>query len=96
VKSFLDWFIVEYARRRNGAEYLVNWQRDAPLVKRLLTVVDEPKLRRIAQMLLSSQCNEPFIAETDRGIGILSVKFNWLNERLAKWDADHPRTAEAV
>lgn len=96
VRSFLLWFVEEYARRRFGAVYLVAWERDAPLVKRMLKAVDEPKLRRLAQMLLSRHCNEPFIEETDRGIGILSVKFNWLSERLAKWDTEHAQKAEAV
>lgn len=94
VKSFLEWFPQEFTRRRFGAPYLVTWERDAPLVKQMLQVVDEPQLQRLAQVLLKT--NEPFIEETDRGIGILKIKFNWLSDKLAKWDAAKAAQGEAV
>lgn len=96
IKAFLQWFPQEYARRRHGSPYLVAWDIDAPLVKRMLTVVDEPQLKRLAQLLMSPHTNDEFIEKTDRGIRILSSQFNWLCDRLAAWDAAHPRQLEVV
>jgi hypothetical protein len=87
VREFLDWFPAEYKTRRHGADYLVKWQRDGPLVKQMLGATDLPRLKKLAQILLSDKTDEPFIADTDRGVQILSVKFNWLSERLAAWEA---------
>ncbi len=85
VMEFLDWFQLEYKRRRHGADYLVKWPRDAPLVKQMLGATSLDRLKLLAQAMLSDKCTEDFIVNTDRGIGILSVKFNWLSDRVAEW-----------
>ncbi len=87
VKAFLDWFPSEYRRLRHGADYLVKFDRDGPLVKAMLRTTPLPRLRKLAQVMLSEKCEERFIVETDRGIQILSTKFNWLSDRLAAWEA---------
>jgi hypothetical protein len=91
VKEFLVWFQAEYTRKRQGATYLVDWARDSAIVKTLLTACDLPRLKQCAQILLSERTDDPFIVDTDRGIGILKVKFNWLSDRLAAWEARHER-----
>lgn len=93
VKEFLTWFQAEYKRRRHGADYLVKWPRDAPLVKQMLHATSLDRLKLLAQAMLSEKCTEEFIVNTDRGIGILSVKFNWLSDRVAEWEtAQHRAT----
>jgi uncharacterized protein YdaU (DUF1376 family) len=87
VKEFLEWFPLEYKTRRHGADYLVKWPRDAPLVKHMLQATSLKRLKMLAQVMLSDTCAEDFIINTDRGIGILSVKFNWLSDRLAEWES---------
>ena len=87
VKEFLGWFQAEYPRHRHGASYLVRWAKDAPLVKSMLKTVPLERLQRLAQVLLTDKTDDPFIVATDRGIGILSARFNWLNDRLATWEA---------
>ncbi len=91
VREFLEWFQEEYKRRRHGADYLVKWPRDAPLVKQMLHATSLDRLKLLAQAMLSDKCTEEFIANTDRGIGILSVKFNWLSDRIAEWETRNGR-----
>lgn len=85
VAVFLKWFPEEYRRRRAGADYLVKHARDGPLVKTMLHATDLEKLQKYAQIMLSDKCADPFIVDSDRSIGILSVKFNWLADRYAVW-----------
>lgn len=92
VREFLNWFPSEYKTRRHGADYLVKWERDSPLVKAMLRTTPLERLKKLAIVMLSDKCDEPFIVETDRGIQILSTKFNWLSDRLAAWEA-RTRTA---
>lgn len=87
VRIFLKWFQEEYKAKRHGAAYLVKWQKDGPLVKAMLKAVDVERLQKLARILLSDKTDEPFIVDSDRGVGILSTKFNWLNDRLAAWEA---------
>jgi len=87
VKTFLDWFQAEYKTRRNGAAYFIQWPKDAPIVKRLLKAHAPERLQQHALVLLTT--DDPWIDGTDRGIGILSNKINWLEERLATWQATH-------
>lgn len=89
VRAFLIWFQGEYERRRHGAKYLVKWQKDGQLVKEMLGAVEVDRLQKFAQILLSDKTDEEWIIGTDRGIGILSSKFNWLSDRLAAWEARH-------
>lgn len=92
VREFLEWFPQEYKARRHGADYLVHWSRDAPLVKKMLHATSLEQLKLLAQAMLSDKCRDEFITDTDRGIGILSVKFNWLSDRVAEWQKHHMKT----
>jgi len=85
-KEFIDWFQVEYKAQRHGADYLVNWTRDGPLVKKMLDTATFPQLQDDARIMLSDKCEDKFIIESDRSIGMLSMKFNWLNARRADWE----------
>lgn len=87
VKEFLDWFQDEFFDKRHGASYLVSWPKDVPIVKRLLKTVGLPELQDCARILLSDKTDDDFITNSDRGIGILSTKFNWLEGKRAAWMA---------
>jgi|SRR3990167_7340905 len=93
VKEFLTWFKAEYETRRTGATYFVNWPKEAPLVKRLLTTYSPERLQRHAKILLTT--DDGWIDGTDRGVGILAAKINWLEERLATWEAKQAAKASA-
>jgi len=95
VKTFIEWFQSEYQSRRNGAEYLVPWPRDTALVKKMLKVVDLGQLQDCARILLSEKTDDKFIQDSDRSIGVLSIKFNWLNDKRAAWVARHRGTGAA-
>lgn len=84
IAEFVRWFAAEYQRRR-GADYLVQWGRDMAIVKRLLHATSYERLQKLAQILLTADVDR-WINESDRGISILSVKFNWLSDRLAQWE----------
>lgn len=86
LRQFLTWFQAEYKTRRHGADYLVNWPRDMSLVKKMLGATSYERLQKLAVVLLEADADR-FINESDRGIGMLSVKFNWLSDRLAKFEA---------
>jgi len=87
VKVFVDWFHDEYAKRRDGAKYVVKGAKDGQLVKTLLQTHDLERLKKHAVILLTS--NEEWIETTDRGIGILAAKINWLEDRLTAWEKKH-------
>jgi hypothetical protein len=90
-KQFLQWFQEEYRRSRFGADYLVKWDKDVPLVKRMLAATTLERLKKYAEILLNPATDDEWIATTDRGIGVLSSRFNWLSERYAEWEATHGR-----
>jgi hypothetical protein len=87
VLDFLNWYQGEYARRRNGAPFLVNWGKDGAIVRRLLAACDFERLKLCAIILLSDKTDDPFIVDSDRGIGVFAARFNWLSDRLAAWEA---------
>lgn len=88
VKLFLEWFQTEYTKRRHGAVYTVKWPKESKLVKELLHAHSFERLKTLAAIMLSDKCGEEWIIDTDRGIGILSAKINWLEDRLATWEAE--------
>lgn len=92
-KDFLTWFQAEYKTRRNGATYFVKWESHGKLVKDLLRVFPPDRLKKHAQILLTT--DEDWTSETDRGIGVLSTKINWLEERLCAWEVKR-KAREAV
>lgn len=89
VAVFLRWFPEEYRRRRHGADYLVNYGKDGARVKAMLKATSLERLQRYAQIMLSQNCEDSFIVGSDRGIGVLAVRFNWLADRYAAWVAEH-------
>jgi hypothetical protein len=93
VREFLTWFQAEYKARRHGATYFVKWEQHGKLVKDLLRVFPQERLRKHAYLLLTT--DEDWTTGTDRGIGILSTKINWLEERLCAWEAKR-KAREAV
>lgn len=93
VFEFIGWFVEEFRERRHGAEYMVNGGKDGALVKQMLATTDLERLKVYAQIMLSDKCEDPFICESDRGIGILKVKFNWLSDRYAAWKAKQPQAS---
>jgi uncharacterized protein YdaU (DUF1376 family) len=92
-RDFLVWFQDEYKRRRNGAAYFVTWDKHMPIVGRLLKLHDPQRLRKHAQILLTT--DEDWTETTDRGIEVLASKINWLEERLCAWETKR-RAREAV
>lgn len=93
VREFLDWFQTEYKARRNGATYFVKWEAHGKNVKELLRVYPMDRLKKLAFLLLTT--DEDWTTGTDRGIGILSTKINWLEERLCAWEAKTSRKQAA-
>jgi hypothetical protein len=89
VREFLSWFREEYRQRRNGADYLIKWERDGQLVKQMLKATSLERLKQLAVVMLSEKCSHPFIVESDRSVPILSMMFNWLSDRVAEWEANH-------
>ena len=86
VRRFLEWFQGAYQARRMSP-YLVKWAKHSKLTKGMLAATTEERLQMLAKIMLSSQCEDAFIVESDRGIEVLSAKFNWLSERLVAWEA---------
>jgi hypothetical protein len=91
VKVFLTWFQSEYKARRHGSTYFVNWKKDAAIVKRLLCAYDLERLKTLATILLL--CDDPWVAGTDRSVGILATKINWLEDWERTWTAKHQQSA---
>jgi hypothetical protein len=85
IRDFLAFFCDEFSRRRNGARYMVRREKDIPIVKRLLSTYPIERLKKLAVVLLTT--DEDWVSDTDRGIGILSVKVSWLDGRLAEHEA---------
>ena len=69
---------------------MVKWAKHGALVKQMLGATTPETLHLYAQIMLSEKCEDPFILESDRGIEVLSAKFNWLSDRYAAWKARQP------
>jgi hypothetical protein len=91
VNEFIAWFCDEYNSHSLGAEYLVKNGQDHAIVKNLLRQFSVKQIQECATILLDVRTDDKFIQESDRGIGILSVKFNWLNQRRAAFLAKQMR-----
>lgn len=87
IAQFLGRFCELYKQHRHGARYFVTKEKHVPLVRALLKVYDLDRLEKIALVLLKT--DDDWIQATDRGIGILSTKASWLDERLASYEAQH-------
>jgi hypothetical protein len=84
--AFLKRFCDLYSKHRYGAKYFVKRQKDVPLVRQLLLLYDADRLAKLATVLLTT--DDDWISNTDRGIGILSVKASWLDGLLAGHEAE--------
>lgn len=87
VGDFIKRFCELYTKHRHGAKFMVLRQKHVPLIRNLLTVYDFKRLEKMAVVLLTT--DEPWVKETDRGIGILSVKASWLDNLLSEYEAAH-------
>lgn len=87
VREFLVWFTEEYKTRRFGAEYLVSWPKHTAIVRRLLKGSSLERMQNCARILLSEKTEDDYIVNSDRGIEVFSGKYNWLSERLARFEA---------
>ncbi len=85
VALFLKRFCELFSQHRHGAKYLVMKSKDVPNVRRLLRVYDQVRLEKLAVVLLTT--DDEWVSDTDRGIGILSVKASWLDGLLADYEA---------
>lgn len=90
VPFFIERFAEHYFKRR-GSVYAVNFARDSAIVKRLLKTLSLEELQDCAIILLDERTDDKFIQESDRGIGMLSTKINWLNQRRAAFLAKQMR-----
>jgi hypothetical protein len=87
INAFLRRFCDLYALHRHGARYFVTAEKHVPLVRKLLSVYGSERLEKLALVLLKT--DDEWVQGTDRGIGILSIKASWLDERLAAYEAQH-------
>jgi hypothetical protein len=85
--EFLKWFDENYPKHRNGARYFVKWDKDAPIVKKLLIVHSVRRLKWLSVGMWKT--DDPWIAGTDRGIGVLSTKVSWLDDKVSEYEAKH-------
>jgi hypothetical protein len=93
VGAFLKRFCELYSHYRHGAKYLVSRQKDVPNARRLLLTYERPRLENLTKVLLTT--DDEWVAATDRGIGILTVKAAWLDGLLAEYEAKHGRFGAA-
>ena len=77
---FLKRFCDLYMLHRHGAKYIPNKPRDVPALKVLLTEFGFERLEKLAVLILTT--DEQWIADSDRGIGVLRSKATWADDRL--------------
>jgi hypothetical protein len=87
IAVFLRRFCELYAQYRHGAKYFVARAKHVPLIRALLAAYGRERLEKLAMVLLNT--DDEWVQTTDRGIGILSIKASWLEERLASYEAKH-------
>ena len=87
VSAFIRRFCDLYAQYRHGAKYFIAREKHVPLVRALLATYGRARLEKLAMVLLNT--DDEWVQATDRGIGILSTKANWLEERVASYEAKH-------
>lgn len=91
VAGFIARFCELYAEYRHKAKYRIQKEKHVPLVRGLLAHYGRDRLEKLAIVLLTT--NEEWVVKTDRGIGILSTKANWLEDRLCEAEARFGATA---
>jgi hypothetical protein len=95
IREFIGWFVAEYPNRM-GEPYHVKDGKDGRLVESLLATFGIEELKqRTVRLWVSS---DPFIARTDRGIGILANQINRLGgtKHRANYDEDYPEMSKAI
>lgn len=90
IGAFIKAFCDLYKQHRHGATYHVQSTKHVPLIRSLLKDYGADRLGKLAKVLLLTE--DPWVSDTDRGIGVLSVKAAWLDDRLAEAEAKQ-RTA---
>lgn len=85
IHTFVKGFCDLYAETLHGSKYTVNHSKDIPLVRRLLKTHGVDRLLKLAHVLFLAE--DDWLDQTDRGIGILSSRINWLETRLRAAEA---------
>lgn len=87
VNQVIKRFCELYSHYRFRAKYHVRRSIDVPLVKQLLHTFTPEELEKMTVVLLTT--DEDWTANTDRGIGILSVKASKLHGLISEYEAQH-------
>jgi hypothetical protein len=93
VAVFIRWFAESYPRYMHGAKFVVRRGQDGETVRRLLASVPMDRLKLAAEVLFTT--DDDWVMTTDRGIGVLAAKINWLLSRIAAYEARHGRVEVA-
>ena len=94
ISAFIRRFCELYSQHRHGARYVIHRHKHVPIVRTLLHVFPRDRLEKLAVILLTT--DEPWVTQTDRGLGILSTKASWLDGLLADYEAEHGVIGMAV
>lgn len=86
VFNFIKCFCDLYREKLHGSQYDVKSKRDVPNVRALLKQYGHERLVKLATVMLLS--DDEWIAGSDRGIGVLKAKDNWLEIRLREYEAE--------
>lgn len=87
IAAFIAAFCARYKALRK-ASYFVRRPKDLTLVRLLLETYPHEELVLMAEDLLTTE--DEWVAGTDRGIGILTVKASWLANRRAQREVARP------
>lgn len=85
---FVRRFCDLYAKYQSGARYHVVASKHIPLVRGLLRTHGRERLEKLAIVMLTATA-DAWLNETDRGLEVLNGKINWLERRLAQYEAEH-------
>lgn len=79
-----------YAKHRHGAKLrLLSNSVEFDEACSLVRLWDDARLDKLAAIVLTT--DDPFIANTDRGFKIFTLKASWADERLSAWEAEQKR-----
>jgi uncharacterized protein YdaU (DUF1376 family) len=87
-RAFIARFCELYAKYRNGAKYRIVASKHIPLLRGLLKTYGRQRLEKLTIVMLRASGDE-WLNGTDRGVEILHAKVNWLEDRLAAYEAQH-------
>ena len=90
-QEFAAWFAEQYEQRLPGnPKYFLRWAKEVTQLKALLEFYGVARLKQLTIAMLES--NDPFIENSDKGIGVLVIKANWLEARLRAAEAKQGET----